>query len=352
MRLRSNQRRHTATLTLTAVLAAAMLVAGCGSDANPAPSSSGSNSGAAGQKTQSIELIIPAPLGIYFPALVVAQERFWRDAGLEVKFQPTDGSSIVAQQLVAGKSKYGMMTAASVYLADVEGADLRGVSLMTHDDASLFSVPEDSAIQSVDQLKGKAIGVTSAGDGAIPLVEAVLADSGFSKGDYKLPVIGPGGPAAAQALKSGRVAAYAHGISDIGGMETVAKVKLRSIMPEKFVGLPGNVLTVRQGALDNPGDLATTAKLAKGWIDAATFLRDSPDEALKIICDSLPEQCQDQATAKAIVAKATLADGPVGSDAPGLINLEKTKTLIGTISKDAPLPLEQVFPRDALSAAG
>jgi NitT/TauT family transport system substrate-binding protein len=283
---------------------------------------------------------------------VVAQERFWRDAGLEVKFQPTDGSSIVAQQLVAGKSKYGMMTAASVYLADVQGADLRGVTLMTHDDASLFSVPEDSAIQSVDQLKGKAIGVTSAGDGAIPLVEAVLADSGFSKGDYKLPVIGPGGPAAAQALKSGRVAAYAHGISDIGGMETVAKVKLRSIMPEKFVGLPGNVLTVRQGALDNPGDLATTAKLAKGWIDAATFLRDSPDEALKIICDSLPEQCQDQATAKAIVAKATLADGPVGSDAPGLINLEKAKTLIGTISKDAPLPLEQVFPRDALSAAG
>jgi NitT/TauT family transport system substrate-binding protein len=352
MRLRSNQRRQVAGLMLTAVLAAAMFVAGCGGDDDPAPSNSSSSSGASEQQTQKIELIIPAPLGIYFPSLVVAQERFWRDAGLEVKFQPTDGSSIVAQQLVAGKSKYGMMTAASVYLADVEGANLRGVSLMTHDDASLFSVPEDSDIQSVDQLKGKAIGVTSAGDGAIPLVEAVLADAGFAKGDYKLPVIGPGGPAAAQALKSGRVAAYAHGISDLGGMETVAKVKLRSIMPEKFVGLPGNVLAVSQATLDNPDDLAITAKLAKGWIDAAAFLKDSPDEGLKIICDSLPEQCQEKETAKAIVARATLANGPVGSDPPGLIDLKKTQTLIGTISKDTPLPLEQVFPRDVLPASG
>jgi ABC-type nitrate/sulfonate/bicarbonate transport system substrate-binding protein len=242
-----------------------------------------------------------------------------------------------------------MMTAASVYLADVEGADLRGVSLMTHDDASLFSVPDSSPIHSIDQLKGKAIGVTSAGDGAIPLVEAMLADAGFTKGDYKLPVVGPGGPAAAQALKSGRIAAYAHGISDVGGMESVAKVKLRSIMPEKFVGLPGNVLAIRQSALDNAQDRATAAKLAKGWNDAAAFLRDSPDEALKIVCDELPEQCQNQATAKAIVARATIANLPVEGDAPGVINLDKTKTLIGTISKDAPLPLEQVFPRDALA---
>lgn len=336
-------------LTLAVVFAAGLVAAGCGSDDEGSSGSASTGGGAA--KTQDVNLVIPAPLGIYFPSVIVAQKKFWPEAGLNVKLLPTDGSPVVAQQLVSGKEKYGMLTADSLYLADVQGADLRGVSLMTHDDAALLSVPEDSPVQSVTELRGKSIGVTAAGDGAIPLAKIVLADSGVKEGEYKLPVVGPGGPAAAQALKSGRIAAYAHGISDVGGMESVAKVKLRSIMPEKFVGLPGNVLGVKQGLLDDPAEKEIVAKLAQGRIDAAEYLKTNPEESYKILCDEVPEQCQDQGTAEAIIARATISNGPVEGDQPGEISLEKAQTLVDAFVDDTSLDVATVFPQDVFSGS-
>lgn len=337
-------------LTLAVVFAAGLVATGCGSDDDSGSSSnasSGSSGGAA--KTQDVNLVVPAPEGIYFPSVIVAREKFWPEAGLNVKLLPTDGSPVVAQQLVSGKEKFGMLTADAVYLADVQGADLRGVSLMTHDDAALLSVPEDSPIQDVSELKGKSIGVTAAGDGAIPLTKIVLKDAGINEGEYKLPVVGPGGPAAAQALKSGRIAAYAHGISDVGGMESVAKVKLRSIMPEKYVGLPGNVLGLSQKTLDDPAQKEIAQKLAQGRIDAAEYLKTNPDESYKILCDAVPEQCQDEGTAKAIIARGTISNGPVEGDEPGVINLEKAQTLIDSFVDDTSLDVATVFPQDVFS---
>ena len=352
--LTSDRRRSPLALVLWALLAAVMLVAGCGGDDEAEPAGSANQDGAAaenGGESKSVELVIGFPVGVYMPSLVVGTERTWPALGLDVTLAPVDGSPVVAQQLVAGRATYGMVAASSVYLSNTEGADLRGLSLFTHDDAALLSVPEDSEIQSVDQLRGKAIGVTSASDGAIPLVEAVLHDAGIEKGEYTLPVVGAGGPAAAQALRSGRIAAYAHGISDVGAMEAVAGMQLRSIMPEKFVGLPGNVLAVRAETLDNPEERDIAAKLAQGWNDAAAYLADSPDEAFELVCGELPEQCEDKATARAIIERATIANGPVEGDEPGEIDLEKTQTLIETLSDDTPIPVEEVFPPDALAAS-
>jgi NitT/TauT family transport system substrate-binding protein len=350
-RINAHRRRAPLVLSLTAVLAAGVVAAGCGSD-DDEPTSAGSSAGGnQTAETQDVNLVIPAPLGIYFPSVVVAQKKFWPEAGLNVELLPTDGSPIVAQQLVSGQQDYGMLTADTLYLSNVEGSDLRGVSLMTHDDAALLSVPDDSPIQSVSELRGESIGVTSAGDGAIGLTKVVLADAGIEEGDYELPVIGPGGPAAAQALKNGRVAAYAHGISDVGGMESVAKVKLRSIMPEKFVGLPGNVLGVSQKVLDDPAKKEIVEKLAKGRIDAAEYLKTNPEESFKILCDALPEQCQDEGTAKAIIARATLSNGPAGSDPAGVINLDKAQTLVEAFVEDTSIDVATVFPQDALAGS-
>ncbi|HEX6025532.1 MAG TPA: ABC transporter substrate-binding protein [Solirubrobacter sp.] len=349
-RINAFRLRAPLVLSLSAVLAAGVIAAGCGSD-DDEPASGSSATGNQSAEMQDVNLVLPAPLGIYFPSVVVAQKKFWPEAGLNVKLLPTDGSPVVAQQLVSGQQDYGMLTADTLYLSNVEGSDLRGVSLMTHDDAALLSVPEDSPIRSVSELRGKSIGVTSAGDGAIPLTKVVLADAGIEEGDYKLPVIGPGGPAAAQALKNGRVAAYAHGISDVGGMESVAKVKLRSIMPEKFVGLPGNVLGVSQKVLDDPAKKEIVKKLAEGRIAAAEYLKTNPEESYKILCDELPEQCQDEGTAKAIIARATISNGPAGSDPPGVINLEKAQTLVDAFVKDTSIDVATVFPQDVFAGS-
>jgi hypothetical protein len=92
-------------------------------------------------------------------------------------------------------------------------------------------------------------------------------------------------------------------------------------------------------------------KLAKGRIDAAEYLKTNPEESYKILCDALPEQCQDEGTARAIIARATLSNGPAGSDAPGVINLEKAQTLVDAFVKDTSVDVATVFPQDALAGS-
>jgi NitT/TauT family transport system substrate-binding protein len=321
-------------------------VAGCGGSDDASDTASGTEAAASGtQGLQSVKLMLPAPAGINFLGYHVARAKYWKEQGLDVDAIATDGSSVVAQQLVSGNEKFGVLGAASLYLADKKGADLRGIATLTHDDVARLSVPDDSDITDVTALDGKAIGIPAAGDGSVPIVEAVLAQAGLKPiDDVELPVVGAGGPAVVQALKSGRIAAYAHGQSDIPGIEIKGKTPLRSIMPEAFVGLPGNVLGVSQKTLDDPADRELAIKLARGWLQAGQFIAAHTDEALKIGCEAVPEDCQDMAVAELQAELSSQTQNPLVADAPGTTPEDKAETLIKAVAGDVTMPIGDALP--------
>src|SRR3546814_20826073 len=105
----------------------------------------------------------------------------------------TDGSSAVVQQIVAGNGTYGVAGAAAVYSGVAEGAELVGIATMTHDDVARLSVPaDDDSIQSPSDLEGLANGITSAGDGHLPILAPVLDAAGVSA--HQGPPAGRAGP--------------------------------------------------------------------------------------------------------------------------------------------------------------
>jgi len=321
-----------------ALVLAAVALAGCGSDDDPA-----AGGAAGGEATESVQLLLPAPAGINFLGYHVAKERFWKEEGLDVEGVVTDGSSVVAQQLVSGNGSYGVLGAASLYLADTEGAELRGIATLTHDDVARLSVPESSEVTDATQLAGKAIGIPAAGDGSVPLVEAVLESSQIDPADVEMPVVGAGGPAVVRALQSGRIAAYAHGQSDIPGIEIQGRTPLRSIMPESFVGLPGNVLGVTQETLDDPAKREIAVKLARGWLKAGQFLSTNREEALQIGCDSVPEECQDMAVAELQSELSAETQSPLVAEAPGTTPEDKATTLIEAVAGEITIPISDVL---------
>jgi NitT/TauT family transport system substrate-binding protein len=311
-------------------LAFSLAAAGCGSSsdsdstsASTAAANAATTGGTASTELQKVDVLLPFPPNVSFTSGTMGLDRFFKEEGLDVSFKPVEGSSI--QQLIAGKADYALCCTASVLIAASQGADLRAISVVLHDAAARLSVLEDSPIQSVADLKGKNVGVSSLSDGSVPVVTAALNDAGLKVGsDVHLVVVGEGGPAVASALKNGRIAAYSAGLSDQPGLITGGGVQLRSIMPEKYAHLPDTVVVSSKDALDDPANRETAIKLARAMLKGGAYALRHPEEAQTAGCKLYPEQCENKDFAKVAVEKGNESNAPLPGK-PGYIDMTKVQ---------------------------
>jgi NitT/TauT family transport system substrate-binding protein len=331
------------------VLALGVAVAGCGSSSDSSSTSSGSAAASTDESsappTQHIDVLLPFPPGVQYVSGNMALDRFFAEEGLDVSFKPVEGTAI--QQLIAGKADYAVCCTASVLIAASRGAELRGISVVLHDAAARLSVLEDSPIQSLAELKGENVGVSSLSDGSVPVVTAALNDAGLEVGsDVNLVVVGEGGPAVANALKSGRIAAYSAGASDQPGLITGGNVQLRSLMPDKYANLPDTVVVTTKEALDDPAKRETAIKLARALLKGGAYGAAHPDEAEAAGCKLYPDQCQNKEFVKVAVEKGNESNAPLPGK-PGYIDLSKVQvyadalTSAGQLAK--PVDISQIF---------
>lgn len=134
---------------------------------------------------------------------------FYREQGVEVEFGTAAGSSATLQLVAAGQVQLGYVGMEVVALAKARNPTLPVTAVYLQDRGNIYElvVPEDSAIRSVADLKGKTIGVANLASGAIPSLRAMLAEAGLNPAnDVSLVPVG-NGAAAATALRGGRVQA-------------------------------------------------------------------------------------------------------------------------------------------------
>jgi ABC-type nitrate/sulfonate/bicarbonate transport system substrate-binding protein len=289
---------------------------------------------------ENVQLILPGPLDIYFPSILVAQKMFWPDFGLEVEDIGTDGSSGVMQQLAAGNGDFGIAGASAVYATEVEGTDVTGLAALSHDDIADLVVLESSDIKSAADLQGAPIGITSSGDGARPIVGSALHSAGVT--DFNELIVGTGGPQVAAALNSGDITAYAAAPADVVGVEMNADLPMRSIMPESYKGLTGNVFAVPKSVQEDPAKLDQAIRLLAGYLAAQEWAIDNPEETIKIACEAMPQSCTDQAVADATVEVAISFLSPLKGK-PGSFDEERTMATVKAVSGETPLPFSDVF---------
>jgi hypothetical protein len=82
----------------------------------------------------------------------------------------------LVQQPIAEQVEYGVVTVESTLIGASQGAALRAISLLDRD-VFTVAVPEDSEVDSIEDLKGGALGITEFGGGEVPLVNEVLDDA-------------------------------------------------------------------------------------------------------------------------------------------------------------------------------
>lgn len=336
--------RRTALLTLSLLTFGAAVAVGCGGDDDDATGAEG--------EIQSVEMIVPFPPSIALLGLVMAQENgYFTDEGISLETSvATEGSGQVNQLMIAGREKFGRSGPDLTMIANAEGHDLRMPAIFAR---GIFTIetPVGSGIESIEDLEGKALGVTDLAGGEIGLVNQALASAGLEPDeDIELKVVGPGGPAAFRALETGEIAAYAAATNDFAAMEAVGLAS-ESIVPEELVGLPSNGFVVSQETLDNEADRETVVKIIRAWLKGDQFARENPEEGLEIACEAVPEDCRDMDVAQAYfdrsVEVATPPDGLLPGETAPAEDFETIQNALlegGDMSQ--PVDIAEVFPSD------
>lgn len=88
---------------------------------------------------------------------------FFKDEGLDVTLQPTDGATQEMQILAAGKGDAGLGAPPAVLLARGSGAKVRAIFMTGREHGTSIAVLADGPIKDPMDLKGKKIGVLSMG---------------------------------------------------------------------------------------------------------------------------------------------------------------------------------------------
>ena len=344
-------RRGSQWVRLSAVLATLGLmlgVAACGDDDEE--EGSAAQNGESGD-LQKVDFLLPYQDSISFLGLLIAKDGCFEEEGLDVKTIPSNGSDYVVQQLIAGNVKFGQTGADNILIANANERPVRGLAQVGGRGIFTIVAPADSDVKSVQDLKGKKLGVTDLGGGEIPLVKAAIADAGLTEGeDVELAVVGEGGPAAFDALQSGKIGAYAGANNDIAGM-IAAGLEHEVIVDEKFQFVPTTEVAVMEETLQNEQDVETAVKIARCYRKGAEFSVENPDEALDIACEQVPEECSDPKVAQAFLDMVVEAYGvPEGAEhytehVP-VESYDLVQTSLAAEDISEPQDLDTVFPND------
>src|SRR5215218_2172450 len=85
-----------------------LAIAGCGDDDDAPSDPTGADSGEQSGEIKKVTLLLPFQESIFYYGITVARERgYFKDEGLDVETQASEGSAFVTQQIVGGGVEYG-----------------------------------------------------------------------------------------------------------------------------------------------------------------------------------------------------------------------------------------------------
>jgi len=191
---------------------------------------------------KTITVLAPGPSAVTtFNFFVADAEGYFREEGLDAKWEVVDGSSQVLQGVAAGKAQIGRPGPGPVLAARGRGLDVVWLyNLMPKSNFGLV-VKKDSPYKTPADLKKlKVIGVGTADGAEVAFVRPILAEAGMQEGrDFAFLPVGDGGMAAAAILR-GDIEAYAASITSDAAVIQRRGIPLRDITPEKYLALFGN----------------------------------------------------------------------------------------------------------------
>jgi NitT/TauT family transport system substrate-binding protein len=213
---------------------------------------------------------------------------YFKDEGLDVTFVPMNGANVALIQLAAGNGEVGLITP-SASVVGIQPAIGMRVTLfynLYYQGIWSISVPQDSGVKSVADLRGKKVGVIAMGSAGVMYGKAYLGKAGLQAGpDATFVPIGVGAQGAT-ALKGKAVDAVVYFDGMVIKMRN-AGVPLRELpVDERTSRIPDVALTAPTDLLEkNPARYIGFARaIAKGY----EFNNANPEAAVRMTRKEFP----------------------------------------------------------------
>ena len=273
-------RRVTAALALMALMASA-----CGGESSDVSTDQGDGA------LQKVVVGLTTCSGYNYAYHVADELGFFEEEGLDVELQCLDGSTAVAQQLAAGNVTVGAASATAMFSSKEHGVSFYPFFVTAWGGQAAFEVPAESDIQSIAELKGKAVAVSELSGGEVTTVKALAGDAGLDpENDITLIEVG-NEPAQLQiAIERDLVQAIGASVSGLA-VYHAAGIETKSLLSEeqmaRFAIQPSSAMYVTEEYADDTELLASFARAAaKGFLTGYT----NPRATVCIVAERVPEE--------------------------------------------------------------
>jgi NitT/TauT family transport system substrate-binding protein len=271
------------------------------------------------------------------PFIVAVEKGMFRTENLNVEFVPFRGGPNLVKSVISGEVLLGAAGSTDILVFREAGMPLKMVATHTEGNHFTFNVAPD--VQAVGDLKGKAIGVTSAGATTWVFARMFAKQQGWDP-DKDVKIVGLGGlDAQLAALSRKEIHAFVWG--DGGAVTQLAgKSKVLLRMDKVTARWISQIQYVSEEAIKKHGD--DIRKVMKGLFAAIRFMTDQTNDAAEIIAKKIGWSPDAVLGAHKISGTLMSHDGTVSLEA--LRSMQDTLLEHGVIKKR--LPVEEHVARD------
>lgn len=206
---------------------------------------------------------------------------FWKEEGLDVQVQLANGAGTAMQQLIAGQVVGSVGGVPPAMALINKGARIITAASINSRNVYYPVALETSAIKTINDMKGAKIGIVSAASSNVYWIKSMLQKHGLDPDkDVSLVSVGSG-PAALQALTSGRIDVLQLFEAAYDQIELTG-VKLRRFDKDPdFNSLAFTFgMMVRTDTFDNDPDLLT--KILRGIAKGIVYAKAHPEDAVRM----------------------------------------------------------------------
>jgi NitT/TauT family transport system substrate-binding protein len=243
----------------------------------------------AGQPLQKVRIVVGGTtvLGIVYPWLNLPRALgYWKEEGYDVEVLGLAPTIQPMPLLVAGRADFVQTGSSDIIQANLQGGQPVRVAMQNTSLDWAIGVPADSNIKTLQDLKGKRVGVLSLAAGGINYLKTYMVQSGMNpEEDISLIAVGYGAPAI-QALHSNAVQGLFYWSSGLASFEN-AGLAMRYISAPDWRTYPDYSLAVMESTIEK--DPKMVEAIVRGAAKATLFAMTNPDAARQLQWQAFPD---------------------------------------------------------------
>ncbi|WP_375002804.1 ABC transporter substrate-binding protein [Aeromicrobium sp. CTD01-1L150] len=221
-------------------------------------------------------------------SLAVSQEMgYFDEEGLDMEIVLTDSATTQFTQIATGKAATGAVSPEPLIIGHQDDKDIDLSLYMSYYAKNIYGlqVPEESPIQSIDDLEGTTVGAISLSSVSVTQLKVALQEAGVPEDSVDFVAIGTGSQQAS-AVERGQVDALA--LLDTS-FQVLANqgIALREVEVPGAADLTAGGLAAPTGDLEDDRDLHI--KIGRAVAKGVVFAEANPEAAVRLLYSAHPE---------------------------------------------------------------